>query len=232
MKLTILYEDPYLIAFNKGHGDLVHPSPIARNAPTTVQEQVLLQLGYAYHPIHRLDRKTSGVLLFGKDPRQNFKFHKLFTEQEIEKRYYAIVRGYLPDEGTIDYPLVNDRNKKQEAVTSYELMVQGEIDMMHNGFPSIRYSFTKITPKTGRFHQIRKHFSHIRHPIVGDRPHGCSKQNRLWKSNWGMDSMLLHAEYVHFIHPILYKEITIRAPFSDVFKESYKRIFGRELRIV
>ena len=151
MKLSILHEDKYLIAFNKGHGDLVHPSPIARNAHTTVQEQVQQQLGENYAPLHRLDRKTSGVLLFGKVPDQNRKFHELFTHQGIKKSYYAIVRGYIPTDGVIDYPLVNDRNKKQEAITVFRRIATGEIQKAYNGFPTIRYSFIQITPQSCQF---------------------------------------------------------------------------------
>jgi tRNA pseudouridine65 synthase len=81
-----------------------------------------------------------------------------------------------------------------------------------------RYSLVEVRPETGRMHQIRKHFAHILHPIIGDRPYGCNKQNRLFKNKWEMDTMLLHAKSLSFIHPFINQEIEIKANVHEEFK--------------
>ena len=208
--LPILYESEQIVAINKPHGLLVHPSPIARDAVTSAMEQLRDQLGRYVYPVHRLDRKTSGVLLFAKSAAANTALQKLFREREMQKAYLAIVRGFVDDQGLIDYPLRHE-GKEKEARTAYRCRARYEIALSDGRFPTSRYSFVEIYPETGRFHQIRKHFAHIFHPIIGDRPHGCNKQNRLWKERFGMTTMLLHAECLEFAN------VLIRARLSAEF---------------
>jgi tRNA pseudouridine65 synthase len=226
--IEIIYEDDYLIAVNKAHGDLIHASPIARDAPGNIKDVLSAIKGFNCFPLHRLDRKTSGVCLFSKDKRFNASFQTLFDEKLIYKAYYSIVRGYTIESGTIDYSLTNDRGKLQEAVSHYKTMDQGEINYAFNNFETIRYSMVQIVPETGRFHQIRKHFAHIFHPIIGDRPHGCNKQNKLWKEVFGIPEMLLHAYSLNFIHPFTKEQIALQANFSSAFNEAFKLIFNNK----
>ena len=177
------------------------------------------QLNQHVHPCHRLDRKTSGVLLFAKDEENNRRMHKKFADREVHKKYLAIVRGYTPDQETIDYKLMSDKGIIQEAITKYCTLDRTEIDVPFSGQPTSRYSLVIIEPQTGRMHQIRKHFAHIFHPIIGDRPHGCNKQNRLFNENWQMNTMMLHAHSILFDHPTCDKKIEIIArPFSEFIR--------------
>jgi len=217
--LEILYQDDHLIAINKTPGLLVHPSRIASNVDESAMKLLRDQIEAWVYPVHRLDRKTSGVLLFGLNKEVQAKISNAFKEREVSKKYIAIVRGYTEDEGKIDYALKNLNGKIQEALTSYKTIQRTEIPLAFGKHKSSRYSFIELYPKTGRYHQLRKHMAHIFHPIIGDRPHGCNKQNRLFKEEFAMKEMLLHAEELKFIHPVSNKEMHFCAsPCSEFLR--------------
>lgn len=218
MELDIIYRDDHLIAINKPHGLLVHRSSLAKDADIFALQVLRDQIGQRVYPVHRLDRKTSGVLLFGLNKEIQSKMFALFRETEIKKTYLAIVRGHTMEFGEIDYPLKNDKGKLQDAVTRYVTLKRAEIPFALEKHPSQRYSLVQVNPETGRMHQIRKHFSHIFHPIIGDRPHGCNKQNRFFKKQFSMDTMLLHASNLVFIHPETEKITKISAPLQSEYE--------------
>lgn len=217
MELEIIYEDDDLVAINKPHGLLVHRSSIAADVEEFALQILRKQLGdeYYLYPIHRLDRKTSGVLLFGKHSEIVPIMKKQFDNRSIKKVYKAIVRGWLSGEALIDYPVKNDRGNAKEAISTYVSEALFEIPLAHGKFETSRYSLINLEPKTGRWHQLRQHMNHLRHPILGDRPHGCSKQNRLWKSTYGMTKMMLWAKEMTFTHPRKNSTIHIEAKASD-----------------
>lgn len=214
----LLYQDEHYIAINKPPGYIVHKSSIARNAPLVVLQLLRDQIGQKVYPVHRLDRKTSGILIFALAPESNRLLAQQFENHFIEKEYIAFVRGWTESEGLIDYNLVNEKGKSQTAITSYETIEKFEIDLPLGKFPTSRYTKVRLLPKTGRMHQLRRHMAHIFHPIIGDRPHGCNKQNRLWKQTFEMDTMMLHAKRLSFIHPYSNTKIKIIAPFFDEFE--------------
>lgn len=216
--LEILHHDAFLIAINKPHGLLVHRSPIARDADEFAIQLLRNQIGQKVYPVHRLDRKTSGILLFALDEQTNVLMQKAFMNKEVYKSYQALVRGFTAKEGTIDYPLTTDDGKTQDAITHFKLIEHFEIPISIGKFDTSRYSLLEIEPETGRMHQIRKHLAHIFHPIIGDRPHGCNKQNKLFLENWKMNTMLLHAENLSFIHPITGEKIFIKASKQSEFE--------------
>ena len=216
--MEIIYQDEHLVAVNKPHGLLVHRSGIAAQAEEFVLQKLRDQIKKRVYPIHRLDRKTSGVLLFSLDKESAKLVQEQFIRQNISKKYVAIVRGFFPEKITVDYPLTNDRNKTQEAVTLFRKIKNTELDIPFGKHSTSRYSLIEAFPKTGRQHQIRKHLNHLRHPIIGDRPHGCNKQNRLFKEKWNMITMLLHAYELRLQHPYEEKELVLNAPFSKEFE--------------
>jgi tRNA pseudouridine65 synthase len=216
--LEILYQDDRLVAINKPHGLLVHKSPIAADASEFAVQLLRDQLGKKVFPVHRLDRKTAGVLLFALDPEMNSFMQTAFMERKVDKTYQALVRGYTPDSGTIDYPLVDERGRSHAAITHYTTLERYEIPVPFGKFQTSRYSLVEVKPETGRMHQIRKHFAHILHPIIGDRPHGCNKQNKLFLEKWGMNIMLLHAQELRFQHPVTMIEINVEAMLSNEFR--------------
>ena len=123
----------------------------------------------------------------------------------------------VDDEGTIDYHLQKENGNMQEAVTHYKTLDRVELKIPLGSFPTSRYSFLEITPETGRYHQIRRHLDHIFHPIIGDRPHGCNKQNKMFKEKFGLMTMMLHAKELTFIHPITRQQIIITADMQQEF---------------
>jgi tRNA pseudouridine65 synthase len=216
--LAILFRDEHLVAINKPHGLLVHRSPIASDVEEFALQMLRDQLGVRVNPVHRLDRKTGGVLLFAFNKETEIVMQQQFSENKVHKNYLAIVRGHTADSCDIDYPLRKENGTLQEAFTQYVTLQRAEIDVALGAHATSRYSLIEATPTTGRMHQIRKHMSHIFHPIIGDRTHGCNKQNRLFTETWQMNTMLLHASKISFKHPVTGADVIIEAPLQEEFK--------------
>ena len=215
--LQIIYQDEFMVVINKPHGLLVHRSSIAADAEEFAMQMLRDQIHKKVYPVHRIDRKTSGILLFGLSSEAANKIQIQLENQDTQKTYLAIVRGYFPDEIEVDHPLTNDRGKVQEAFTSFKTLNRTELNIPFGKFDTSRYSLIEAYPKTGRMHQIRKHLNHLRHPIVGDRPHGCNKQNKLFKERWNMTTMLLHAQKLKIKHPFSEEIMHLEAPLFNTF---------------
>jgi len=215
--LTILFHDEHLIAINKPHGLLVHRSCIAADAEEFALQLLRDQVGKTVYPVHRVDRKTGGVLLFSFDKQVEIAMQKQFAANQVGKRYLAIVRGYTQDNEDIDYPLRKENGTLQEAFTTYRTLNRAELEVPLGKHATSRYALVEAAPATGRMHQLRKHFAHIFHPIIGDRTHGCNKQNKLFKEKWEMETMLLHASSLTFIHPATGEPAVIEAPLQSEF---------------
>ena len=215
--LEIAFRDEHLIAINKPHDLLVHRSPIAADVEVFALQLLRDQIGQKVYPVHRIDRKTGGVLLFAFDKAIEIEMQKQFADNLVSKKYLAILRGHTPDSGEIDYLLRKENGTLQDALTSYHTLNRAELDMPFGKHATSRYSLVEATPKTGRMHQLRKHFAHIFHPIIGDRTHGCNKQNKLFKEKWEMTTMLLHASQLTFKHPVSGETISIEASLQPEF---------------
>ncbi|SIT80640.1 pseudouridine synthase [Pontibacter indicus] len=220
--LEIIYEDERYVAVNKPNGLLVHRTRIAEEKKEFALQMLRDQLGYPVYTAHRLDRGTSGVLLFGKDPEAVSPIVKAFEEKQVDKVYYAIVRGYTPEKDTIDSPIRPDKDHRhkapQEAVTHYERLATVELPIPVGRYSTARYSLVKVMPETGRMHQIRKHFAHIRHYIVGDKRHGDWRHNQMFREQLESPIMLLHAAALSFTHPFQENSIEIKAPLPAHFE--------------
>lgn len=215
--LEIIYQDDHLIAINKPHGLLVHRSKIANDATEFALQMLRDQIGKKVSPVHRLDRKTAGILLFAFEKEVEIAMHKQFQEAQVEKKYLAILRGYAPDQLEIDYPLAKENGNMQDAFTSFVTLQRAEIDVPFGKHPTSRYSLVEATPKTGRMHQLRRHFAHIFYPIIGDRKHGCNKQNKFFKEQFEMTTMLLHASELTFKHPVTGNEVKLKTNLQTEF---------------
>ena len=234
--LEILYQDEYLVAINKPSGLLVHKSPIDRYETEFALQMVRDQIGQYVYPIHRLDKPTSGVLLFSLTSEMAQTMSLLFRSHDVEKEYIAIVRGYTQEEELIDYPLkqmLDTKEQKklgitkeaQEAQTHYECLATVELPYAVSRYPVARYSLVKLLPKTGRKHQLRRHMKHIFHPIVGDTKHGRGEHNQLFREKFDVHRLLLHSHRVSFVHPITKQSVEIEASVDDTFYGLFK-IFG------
>lgn len=195
--LPIVFESEDIVVIDKPPGLLTHRTKISED--TIFALQILRkQLGYRIHPIHRLDRATSGLLLFAKNSTTASTLGKMIQQKELEKIYLTVVRGYV-DKGIMERALFSEKkNKMQDAETHYECLDQCEQPWEISRYPTSRYSLVKVQPITGRHQQIRKHFAQIRHPIIGDRRHGDVKHNNYWRDNLGRERLWLHAWKLNF----------------------------------
>ena len=228
MTLEILYQDEHIVAINKPAGLLVHRTPMARDAKLFALQELRNQLGRHVYPAHRLDRKTSGVLLFSFAADVDALLKKQFENRAPKKTYWTIVRGYTSEEGIIEKPLAKDNGELQDAITYYKKLKQVQLDIPVSKYPTTRLSFLEVKPETGRMHQIRKHMAHIRHYIIGDKPHGDCKINKVFEEKLGLYNMLLHAKELSFIHPITKEEIKIEASIPEHF-QNILNLFDNEL---
>lgn len=224
--LTILYQDEYLVAVDKPAGLFVHRSFMDKHEIYFALQLVRDLVGQYVYPLHRLDKPTSGVLLFALNEDVARLMNEQFANRQIQKTYYALTRGHLLGEGEIDYPLVEKLDKigdkfakqdkpAQEAQTYYETLGHASLAIPLGKYDSVRYSLVKLMPKTGRRHQIRRHLAHLRHPIIGDINYGDNKQNPFFGEHFGFKRLMLHAKSLSFIHPITQQTLNIDAKFDD-----------------
>jgi tRNA pseudouridine65 synthase len=224
MLLPIIFQDEYLVAINKPHNLLVHRSPIAAEESVFALQLLRDQLGQWVSPCHRIDRKTSGVLLFALDKNIDKLVKKQFENQLVRKKYLALVRGYLPDYGTTDRALAKENGELQDAITHYKCLQKVELDIEVSKYPKSRYSLAEVVPETGRTHQIRRHFAQLRHYLIGDKTHGECKHNKMFEEKFGLNTMLLHSAQLSFVHPITKELMDIEASINEEFMRILKAI--------
>jgi tRNA pseudouridine65 synthase len=230
--LDIIFEDAHYVAINKPNGLLVHRTRIAEEKKEFALQMLRDQLGHKVYAVHRLDRGTSGVLLFAKSPEAAAPLVKLFEERETGKVYYAIVRGYTPEAATIDNPIRPDKDHQhkeaQDAITRYTRLATIELPIPVGRYQTARYSLVQVKPETGRMHQIRKHFAHIRHYIAGDKKHGDWRHNKMFLEELDSCTMHLHAAELHFTHPYTGQPIQIQARLSPGMAKICRRFNWEE----
>lgn len=227
-KLEILYQDDFIVAINKPSGLLVHKSMIDRGEVYFAMKILRDQIGCYVYPIHRLDKPTSGVLLFALDKESARIMSEQFKAHTIQKKYIAIVRGYCDEDGVIEHPLkekldkIADKDAKkdkeaQEAVTHYRRIACVEIPYAVGRYEKTRYSLVEVLPKTGRKHQIRRHMKHISHHILGDTKYGRGEHNKLIRKEFHCHRLLLHASSLEVTHPYTQKRLIFEADVDDTF---------------
>lgn len=228
-ELPILYRDADFIAINKPSGLLVHRSMIDRHETRFALQLLRDQIGQRVYPLHRLDKPTSGVLLFALSPEAARDASELFTEKQLQKTYLAITRGFAPEHGEINHPLreeldkISDKNARtnkpaQEAITRFRRLATTEQPFSIDRYPQSRFSLVQCQPLTGRKHQIRRHLKHISHPIIGDAKHGKGNYNRFFAKHLNAGRLLLTATELEFTHPYSKEKLVISAPVDGVFQ--------------
>lgn len=222
--LEILYQDEHLIAINKPAGVAVHRSNLCRSDKSYILQLLRDQIDQYVYPAHRLDRPTSGVLIFGLDQKTANSLMQQFANREIQKTYIALVRGFTDSEDCIQYALAKtDSNKphttleKQEAETCYSRKKIIEIPETVGRYQTARYSLLELKPKTGRYHQIRKHMAHLRHPIIGDVKYGDRFHNKFFKRHLDIPTLMLSAIEVSLHHPKTGNALNISSPPNPAF---------------
>lgn len=213
----LLFLDPWLVAVSKPSGELVHPG-WGRGERTTMS-RTRDALGAHVHPLHRLDRATSGVTLMARDPETARLASEAFMRGEMRKRYLVLVRGRTGEAGVIDHPVRRGERGKGErsecrvaAVTRYRRLATCE---------RARCTLIEAEPLTGRLHQIRRHFKHLSHPVVGDVNYGDGRCNRTFRADWGLCRLALHASHLAFVHPVTGEPVSIVAELPADLAEPF-----------
>ncbi|MDA8257544.1 MAG: pseudouridine synthase [Betaproteobacteria bacterium] len=227
--LHVLYRDEFLVAIDKPAGLLVHRSNIDRHETRFAVQLLRDQIGQRVHPLHRLDKGTSGVLLFALDADSARAVGAQFQRDEVAKRYLAIVRGWPPAAGVIDHPLsrqfddygrklgADSPGKALPAVTEYRRLATVELPDAVDRYPTSRYALLELSPKSGRQHQLRRHLKHISHPIIGDATWGKGVHNRYFQQRFGCSRLLLACTALGLRHPQDGRALSIAAAPGEDF---------------
>lgn len=214
-ELTILHEDEDLIVVVKANGLLTVATE--REKETTAQaylnEYLAQKKEGRIHVVHRLDRETSGVLMFAKNFPTREKLKDLFAAHDIDRVYVAVVEGRLdPPQGTIQSNLLEKKDLRMVSVGHH---ADAKLAITHYRTIETKgaYSMLEVTLETGRKNQIRAHLSEAGHPVVGDRLYG-SEQNPIGRLG-------LHAKLLGFDHPTTGKHMTFTAPIPAAFRRFF-----------
>jgi len=218
--LTLLYRDEHLVAIDKPAGLLVHRTQLAAREGEAALQLLRDQLGQPVWPVHRLDRGTSGVLLFALSAAVASLLGPMFETGQMAKTYLALVRGWpAADTGLIDHPLARDPELPSAGQPRLEAQTRWRVldrlvwpisaDPRH---PTLRLALLALEPLQGRRHQIRRHLKHIAHPILGDATHGKGPLNRAVAQHMGLNRLWLHAQTLALTHPVLGTPLQFSAP--------------------
>lgn len=229
MELKILYQDDLLVAIDKPPGLLVHRTRIDRYETRFAMQMLRDQIRQRVYLIHRLDKPTSGVLLFSLDADTARSMSEQFSQRTVDKEYLAIVRGHTADFGSIDKPLrelydpATDRlarfnKEEQHALTDYETLARAVLPYPVGPYSTSRYSLLRLIPHTGRRHQIRRHLNHISHPVIGDVNHGDRHHNRFFRQHFDCHRLMLMARSLEITHPVAGERIRIESSLDEDFR--------------
>lgn len=226
--LPIIYQDERIVAINKPSGLLVHRSALDRHETRFAVQLLRDQLGRRVYPAHRLDKGTSGILVFALDPETAAQLGAAFASRIVLKRYLAIVRGHPQAHGVIDHPLTrrhdaaehlaaNAATEAQSALTRFRRLAITELPVHVDRYPSSRYALLELEPETGRRHQLRRHLKHLSHPIIGDATFGKGRHNRMFNERFGVNRLLLACVRMRLPHPWNGQTLDLRCAPSDDF---------------
>lgn len=222
--LRVLHRDEHLVAVDKPAGLFSHPSPLDRRAPSVLAE-LRATLGQRVYGVHRLDRPTSGVLLFALSSEAASALCDAFRRGLVRKGYRAVVRGFVAEEGVVDHPVREEgRGPGRAARTSYRRLATATVDAPVGPYPTARYSLVEVRPATGRRHQIRQHFAHLRHPLVGDTVYGDGRHNRLFRERFDLGRLLLFATELSLEHPFGGAHLTLAASLPAGVRPAFEAL--------
>mgnify|MGYP001231894836 CR=1 FL=1 len=231
IQIEIIHQDDYCLLVNKPNNVLVHHAFHSRNK---INEESLLQLldnqlKRKFYPVHRLDRKTSGIILLSTKKEYVAKFQVLFTTNQIKKLYYGVVRGFTPDQMIIDSPVKGrDATVYKKAETHLKLLEQITIDIPVKPYKTSRYSLVQLSPKTGRMHQLRIHMNKISNPLINDAKYGDKNHDLMYERQFGWKNLFLHAGSLEFIHPFTEKKIFEKANFSQDWIQLFQKFSWKD----
>ena len=225
--LSLLHLDEHLLVVDKPAGLLAHASRMAADVDVDLLDQLRQQVQGEVFLVHRLDRATSGLVLAARTREAAGELGKQFMARTVEKTYLAVCRGWPAEAGEIDYPLgdVRPNSPKKPALTRYRRLATVEVPIALGKYAQQRYALMAVDPETGRYRQIRKHFHHVSHHLIGDTSHGRTEHNRLFQSEWQVGRLLLHARRLAFTHPLTGQRLAFIAPLDREFRRVIE-VFG------
>ena len=217
--LPILHQDAHLIAIDKPAGLLVHRTGLDAGETRFAVQLLRDQIGQPVWPLHRLDKGTSGVLLFALDASCAATLAQDWAGGGVRKTYVAMVRGWPSEAGLIDHPLArlpdDARSARgiecQPAMTRFRTLQRLALPLPDRGFDDTRCARLELEPVTGRRHQLRRHCKHMAHPIIGDATHGKGPLNRAVAERLGVQRLWLHASALALAHPVSGRALCLRA---------------------
>nr|WP_306673942.1 pseudouridine synthase [Tahibacter caeni] len=211
--MNLLHVDEALVAVDKPPGIAVHRSQLVGADDDYLIDRLRAQVDGPLHLAHRLDRATSGVLLVARSREIAAELGRQLMERRVGKEYLAVVRGWPDVEGCIDHPLSGSSLKGplREARTRWRRLATAELPIEMGRYPQQRYSLLAVQPETGRYQQIRRHFAHASHHLIGDTTHGRGDHNRLFRIHWSSHRLLLHAWRLDFVHPVGGERLCLQA---------------------
>ena len=219
-----MYQDDDLVAIDKPAGLLVHRTGLDAGETQFAVQRLRDQIGRAVWPVHRLDKGTSGVLLFALNARTTSAACSLFESDDVTKTYRTVVRGWPPDAGLIDHPLrrlPDDLRATaraldvQPARTRFRTLARCALPLPYGDHSDTRCALLALEPLTGRRHQLRRHCKHMAHPIIGDATHGKGPLNRALAAWLGVQRLWLHAVTLELPHPVTGMPLRLCAPVGD-----------------
>ena len=230
--IPILHRDEHYIVVDKPAGLLVHRTSVDAHEPLCLLQTLRDQIGCRVHAIHRLDKGTSGIIVFALHPEAAKRLSRAFREEDVEKRYVAVVRGYTPEQVVVDWPLrdtIDTRSRRRSAtvrpaVTEVRRLARAELPTPVGRYATARYSLVACRPRSGRQHQIRRHLKHLRHPVIGDANYGDLAHNRFFRDTLGVGRLLLAAIQICFQHPYTNTELRIAAPLDEAFRRAFREL--------
>lgn len=215
MRLSVLHRGKEYVIVHKPAGLITYGERGEQSAQTALERQ----LGRKVFPVHRLDKLTCGLLVFALTPERAAQWTNLFRGKGVQKIYTAIVHGVPePQKGTWNEPLPRHKEKDilEPARTDYRVLGSVEIELAGE---KRQYSLLECEPKTGRYHQIRRHCRKAGHPIVGDPDYGNAWDLREFKKKFGLKRTLLSATELFFHDPLRDTEEHVRTrPDPDFMK--------------
>lgn len=228
-QFRVVHQDAHLLAVHKPAALLVHRSPIDRHETRFALQMARDAAGQHVYPVHRLDKATSGMLLFALSPEAARPLADQFARHEIRKTYLALARGWLEPAGHIDHALPYRRDRladadrsrsaePQPAQTDYRTLATAVLDRSMGRYAQQRYSLVELQPRTGRKHQLRRHLRHIQHPIIGDVAHGDRHHNHLFHEWRGYHRLYLAAVSLQLTHPYSGERLHLSVPPQPDFQ--------------
>lgn len=234
LPLKIMLNDDHIVVAVKPAGMSVHRNSDDRISDCYLLQRLRDQTGDWIFPIHRLDRATSGLVVFAKSPEIAAAVSAQFAARQVLKQYVALVRGHTKLTDSMPYPLISMRGRRkpnghparqpQEALTEFETVKSWTLPYPSGPYETSRCSLVHVFPKTGRWHQIRRHFNYHSYPVIGDSSHGDTRVNRIFHDRLGIQRLMLMASFLKFVHPITNQPIHLECELDSDFQEAITQI--------